>query len=288
MCGVGHTDDALKAFERLGFTLTPHSSIDSLGVGNVLVCMRPAGPGVANFIEFMAVERPESTNAALGNLLAGGPGIKAIFNGVADSHEARRLHTEAGFEMLDVWPVERSWALSTGEVLHLRFQVLLPVPGQVPVEFGGVRYYTLGHYLREEFSAHPNGAVRWHTVSIVEKPERFVDAVRTYERLYGTVSRRAADGVAEIRVRDVTVRVATPDALTRLYTGFGSVAYSLPSAVGFTVEVHDLTRLAQILEENDVPSNRTENSIVVGPPEACGNIIEFTQTQVPEEGSNGY
>jgi hypothetical protein len=288
MCGVERTEVARRAFERLGFTLTPHSSIDSLGVGNVLVCMRPKGPGVANFVEFMATERPESVNATLNKLLSGGPGIKAIFNGLTDADAARREHAEAGFDMLDAWPVRREWRLPPGEVLQLAFQVLLPVPGQVPVEFGGVRYYTLEHYLREEFSAHPNGAVRWHTVSIVEAPERFEDTVRTYERLYGSSSMRDADGVTRIRVRHVTIRIVTSEALARLYPGVDLGAFSPPAAVGFTVEVHGLNRLIQILEQNDVPSQRVGDSIVVGPADACGNIVEFTEAWGTEEELHEY
>jgi len=288
MCGVERTDAAHRAFERLGFTLTPHSSIDRLGVGNVLVCMQPKGPDVANFVEFMAIERPKAVNATLNELLSGAPGIKAIFNGLADADEARSEHIQAGFDMLDAWPVEREWRLPSGEVLQLCFQVLLPVPGQVPVEFGGVRYYTLEHYLREEFGAHPNGALRWHTVSIVEEPERFEDTVRTYERLYGSIPRRDVDGVAKIRVRHVTIRIVTSQALARLYPRVGLGAFSLPAAAGFTVEVRDLGRLIRILKEHDVPSHRVGDSIVVGPADACGNIVEFTEAWGTEEEADEY
>jgi hypothetical protein len=283
MCGVELTDAARLAFERLGFTLTPHSSIDGLGVGNVLVCMRPKGSGVANFIEFMAIERPAAVNATLNRLLSGGPGIKAIFNGLADVDEARREHTQAGFDMLDTWPVRREWRLPSGEILQLAFQVLLPVPGQVPVEFGGVRYHTLEHYLREEFSVHPNGALRWHTVSIVEEPGRFEDTVRTYERLYGSIPRRDADGVAKIRVRDATIRIVTPQALAHLCPDVGLEAFRFPAAIGFTVEVRSLGRLIRVLEENDVLSHRVGDSIVVGPADACGNIVEFMEAWGTEE-----
>jgi hypothetical protein len=278
MCGVESTDDARRSFERLGFSLTPDSNIESLGLANALVCLRPANPGVANFIEFMAIEDPEGANPTMRSLLAGRPGIKSIVNAVEDADEARRLHAEAGFEVLPVWPVERFWELPSGEALQLRFRVFLPKLGQAPFMFNGVQYLTLEHYLREEFLDHPNGAVRWRTVTAVADEGLFGETVRVYERLYGSAARHdgGGEGVAIVPARDVALRVVTTEALARLYPDVDLEAVEPPAAVGFTVVVEDLGRLNRTLDENSVSSNRVGDSIVVGPADACGNVVEFT------------
>ncbi|MGI8680696.1 MAG: VOC family protein, partial [Mycobacteriales bacterium] len=133
MCQVGDTEQAGAAFERLGFSTTPRSSIAAGGVANRLVILTPRGDGVANFIELMAIEDRERLEPSMADILAGVPGIKSLVNALESADAARLAHIASGFSMLDVWPKQRKWRLPSGEELLVAFRVVIPAPDQVPL-----------------------------------------------------------------------------------------------------------------------------------------------------------
>lgn len=273
MCKVADTEHARAAFERLGFSTTPRSSIGG-GVANRLVLLTPRGDGVANFIELMALEDPQCAEAQMLNVLSGPPGIKSLVNTLEDAALARESHVSAGFTMLDVWPKERTWHLPSGEELQFVFRVLLPVPGRVPLMFNGVEYLTLQHYLRPEFQLHPNGALRWVRVSAVINDDELEDTVAIYERLYGSSAERG-DGQATVAVRDTSLRLLTSDALSRAYGDVDLPGFRPPCYCAITVEVADVARAGAILAENGVRHIRHTESLVIDPTEACGTVLEL-------------
>ncbi len=277
MCQVADTEKAAAAFERLGFSTSPRSSIANGGVANRLVIMTPKGGGVANFIELMAVEDRNRLEPQMAKVLAGPQGIKSLVNTLADADAARSAHVAAGFAMLDVWSKERVWLLPSGEELLVAFRVLLPEPGQVPLMFNGVEYCTLHHYLRPEFRRHRNGARRWVSVSAVVDDEDFDQTVAIYERLYGTAAMRGP-GEATITVRDTSLRLLTPEAQALAFGQVDVSGFQPPTYCAITVEVADLPRAAAILTDTAVRHVRRPGSLVIDPAEACGIVLEFVPT----------
>ncbi|HKU97457.1 MAG TPA: VOC family protein, partial [Vineibacter sp.] len=51
---VRDLDGAAALFRRMGFTLSPISRIETMGISNHLVLMHPGTPGAGNYIELMA------------------------------------------------------------------------------------------------------------------------------------------------------------------------------------------------------------------------------------------
>jgi catechol 2,3-dioxygenase-like lactoylglutathione lyase family enzyme len=270
MCGVGDLDAAARAYERLGFRLTPPSRMEGIGVANRLVLLRPAGPGVANFVELMTIEQPATASDVMRQVLAGPPGVKSVVHAVASAERIREHHVDAGLEMLPVWPVERDWTLESGETLHLAFRVALPRPGRLPLMFNHVEYLTLQHYLRPELREHPNGAVRLSEVTAVGGEQE----VEAFERHYGRRAERV-DGAAVLTVRDVRLRIAGADALAADLDALGLEPPAPPAYLGFAVEVEDLGRAEALLARGGVRAARLERRVLVHPDDVCGSLLEL-------------
>lgn len=284
MCRVADTEAARDDFDRLGFATSPRSSIPDDGVCNRLVVLTPRGDGVANFLELMAVEDPDRLTPALGRMLAGGEGIKSLVNGLDDADTARQRHREIGLAMLPVWPRQRLWRLPSGEELMIRFRVLVPEPGQSPLTFNGVEYLTLEHYLRPEFQRHPNGALRWTGVTAVVDEQDLERRVGLFERLYGTEA-KVEDGASTIHVRDTHLRLVNPPTLARLYGEVDLSSFTPPAYCCITIEVADLDGAAALLSTNGVTHTRDERRILIGPAEACGNVLELITAPFSERRS---
>lgn len=284
MCKVSDTEEARHDFDRLGFATSPRSSIPDDGVCNRLVVLTPRGDGVANFLELMAVEDPDRLTPALGRMLAGGEGIKSLVNGLDDADRARERHHEVGLDMLPVWPRQRQWRLPSGKELMIQFRVLIPEFGQSPLTFNGVEYLTLEHYLRPEFQRHPNGALRWTGVTAVVDEQDLERCVELFERLYGTEA-EVDDGASTIHVRDTHLRLLSPRTLARLYGDVDLSNFTPPAYCCITIEVADLHVAAAILSTNGVAHAREERRILIGPAEACGNVLELTTAPFSERRS---
>lgn len=263
MIGVDDPHVTAERFRRLGFTVTPYSSLPSLGIGNILVCLRPRGSQVANFFEFMAVEKPGAVHPVMAAVLAGAPGIKTLVHSTDDVAAFRTGMIDLGLRMHDVWPIERSWALPSGEVLDFRFRVALPEPGSTPLMINACEYLTLQHYLREEFLVHPNGAQHFTHVLVDAPPERLPRTIAFFEQLYGTSAVPVGQGVTEVPARDVGIRVRAAD---------GSVE---PHYAGIVVAVTDPKRTAELLRANDIPHAEDDGALVVAAADAFGNEIRF-------------
>jgi catechol 2,3-dioxygenase-like lactoylglutathione lyase family enzyme len=270
MCGVDDLGAAAHAYERLGFRLTPFSRMEGIGVANRLVLLRPAGAGVANFVELMTIEEPAAASAVMREVLAGPPGVKSLVHAVPSAERIREHHLAAGLDMLPVWPVERDWTLDSGETLCLRFRVALPRPGPLPLMFNHVEYLTLEHYLRPELREHPNGAVRLSEVTALAG-DREVEA---FERLYGRRAERL-DGAAVLTVRDVRLRIAGVDALAADLDALGLEPPAPPAYLGFAVQVEDLGRAEALLACGGVRATRLERRLLVHPDDACGSLLEL-------------
>jgi len=274
MCQVTDTEQAQAVFERLGFATTPRSSIADGGVANRLVILTPKGPGVANFIELMAIEDRDRLEPAMAQVLSGSQGIKSLVNNLEDADTARAAQLAAGFAMLEVWPKQRIWQLPSGEELLVAFRVLLPEPGQVPLMFNGVQYRTLQHYLRPEFQQHPNGALRWVAVGAVIDDADFDSTVAIYERLYGSTAVRGA-GQAIVTVRDTSLTLMTPDVLAGAYGAVEVSGFDPPDYCSVSVAVANLPRAAALLADAGVRYVQLTDSLVVEPADACGMVLEF-------------
>lgn len=180
---VEHPDDAGAHFERLGFTVTPVSQIDSMGLCNRLVLFAPVAEGSANFIELMGITDLAKMPQGMSDLLQGPQGIRSLVMTTPDAHAARAELLANGYPLGEVHHITRDWVLPDQRLL-VEFDVLLPVPA--PFAFNVCRYFTLLHYIRPEWTSHGNGVSHLDAVYCVAIEPRIT--LRYYEDLFGVTA----------------------------------------------------------------------------------------------------
>jgi Glyoxalase-like domain len=215
-------------FEARGFTVTPLSSINTMGIENRLVLFNSGVAGTANFIELMGVQSGAQVQKSMQQLLSGPNGSRSI---VLVSHDAydcadhlRRMRFSPG----EVHNVKRQWLLPN-ETLDLEFDVLLPI--QADLTFNVCKYFTLEHYLRPSWTSHANGVSHLSAIfGVVEDAEKTALA---YARILGGQLEKAEAGHYTISNFAVCLHVFEANA----YEGFtgkktrkGIVGYELTSA----------------------------------------------------------
>ncbi|WP_170181858.1 VOC family protein [Phreatobacter stygius] len=153
---VHDLDAAARFFDALGFTLTPESRIDGMGIVNRLILFPETSGGSANFIELMSVSDPEKLPPAMARLLTGEEGIKSMVLSFADAARAHARLNALGCGFAPPVHVRREWKVSASESVWPEFDVLLPVDDVVT--FNGCRYHNVELYRRPAWTDHRNGA----------------------------------------------------------------------------------------------------------------------------------
>lgn len=269
---VSDLDAAGTAFERLGFRLTPVSHITTMGIANRLVLMRPRTPGAANFIELMGVADASRLPPPMREVLSGSQGIKSMVMMTADAQAAHRMLAGAGYPFVPPSHVRREWAIPGEGSVWLEFDVLLPVPA--PLTFNVCQYHNVDLYVREDWLAHPNTARS--LVAAIGVAADAKTAVAYFERLFGMAAVCGEDGGYVVSPGRTELVVYGAEAFEARFGVSAPRAGSGVAYAGMRIAVGDLGRVAAILAGNGVPVSGA-SGIVVGPREACGNVIEFVK-----------
>lgn len=153
---VRDLDEAARFFDGLGFTLTPESRIEAMGIVNRLILFADAEDGSANYIELMSVFDADRLPPPMAALLSGDEGIKSMVLSLGDIEKARDHFVALGCPFGPPIHVRREWKLSATESVWPEFDVLLPVADVVT--FNGCRYHNVELYRRPAFTSHRNGA----------------------------------------------------------------------------------------------------------------------------------
>src|SRR5688572_10710612 len=104
---VRDLDAAASLFRRMGFTLSPISRIESMGISNHLVLMTPLTAGCGNYIELMASHNRSALPPPMVKTLSGGEGIKSMVLAGADIGRAQSAIAAAGFAVAAPFHVRR-------------------------------------------------------------------------------------------------------------------------------------------------------------------------------------
>jgi hypothetical protein len=153
---VRDLDEAARFFDRLGFTLTPESRIETMGIVNRLILFPDASDGSANFIELMSVFDEARLPPAMATLLSGDEGVKSMVLSLGDVEMARAHFVALGCPFGPPMHVRREWRLSATESVWPEFDVLMPVYDVVT--FNGCRYHNVDLYRLPTWTTHRNGA----------------------------------------------------------------------------------------------------------------------------------
>jgi hypothetical protein len=263
-----------EEYERLGFTVTPLSIIESIGVGNRMVLLRPLTANTANFIECMGIVDRARVPPTMADLLGGSEGMRSM---VLSGPDARASHAQLkrdGFEFLPPLDLEREWTLPSGEILRPAFLVTLPAPA--PLRFNFCQYRNLQPYLRAEWLAHENGAQ--HLSSVLAIADNAEAAVKPFEVVFARQARNR-DGIFSVGPGKVQLRVGNQAALRSFIPDEWLGETRGVRYLGFEVMVASLAALRALFVRRGINFVERSHALVIAPQEACGNVLRFTESE---------
>lgn len=268
---VRDLDAAASAFRRMGFTLSPLSRIEAMGISNHLVLMRQGIPGFANYIELMAAHDRARLPPPMVKVLSGSEGIKSMVLGTEDAVAAQQVMLKHGFAAAPPVHVKREWQIAPGQSVFPEFDVLLPV--DAPLAFNACRYFNVELYLRPEWLEHANGAQRIRAVFAVAAD---VGAIaRLYGDLFEAPTRQTADAASTAPGR-VDLEVMSAEAVEDRF-GLAVAAPRDAAYLGYLVEVASLDVLRSCLAAGKVACRDQGDTICVDPADGFGNLIAFRE-----------
>ena len=261
-----------EKYERLGFTVTPLSVIESLGVGNRMVLLEPLTANTANFVECMGIVDRARVPATMAQLLEGSEGIRSMVLSAPDARASYAQLKRDGFEFLPPLDLEREWSLPSGEILRPAFLVTLPAPA--PLRFNFCQYRNLHCYLRTEWLAHENGAQ--HLSGVLAIADDAEAAARPFEKVFAAAARRQ-DGIFSVGPGQVQLRVGDQAALRALIPDEWLGEAHGVRYLGFEVKVSSLVALRALFVHRGINFIERGQALVVAPQEACGSVIRFIE-----------
>ncbi len=252
-----------RAYERLGFTLTPLSR----HAGRLDADGRPTAGGTGNrcamlprgYLELLGILDPRADTRGLPELLARHAGLHIVaFVSDQPDADARRLAADGFTSSFAV--LERDVALG-GRTQVARFtQVRVPDAQMPEARIFGLRHETRDLVWLPGFLDHPNGALALDgvTVAVADLPA----AAARYARFIGAAP--DIDGVtARFAMPAGTLTLATPEAAARCAPGLA--LHPAGQALAFTITVRDLDHTARLLRGNAVAFAMHDDDLVVDP-----------------------
>lgn len=266
---VADPAEAAGLFARMGFTLSPVSRIDAMGITNYLVLMQPGHRGSANFVELMGSHDRASLPPPMARTLSGAQGIKSIVLHAPSAVAAHRALVELGFEAAPPTHVRREWVIAPGQSVFPEFDVILPV--DAPLVFNACQYHDVDLYLRPEWLSHPNGAIRLSCVFAAADDPAAVAA--PLARLFDCPVREQG-GSLLLTPGTVDLAIMTPDQAAGRFRvpAAGGTRY-----LGYAIDVVDLGQLAACLQRGNVEYRATGEGAQVSPETGLGNVILFRE-----------
>lgn len=269
-------DTASKAFERLGFPLTPYSvhgdrdketgALRPTGSANRLA-MLPLG-----YLEILiAVEGVDSyVTEHLKASLARHAGVHLVAFTVADGEAEGRRLAQDGFDILPTVNLRRTIEAADGSEAEVAFTVIRPRLGSIPEgRLQTLTHLTPEHMWQERYIARDNGIE-----AIDEVVFAVEDEAESAERMARYTQRDPVrDGELVIPLDRGRLRIVSQEAAARMLGGSVADAPAV-AAVSFK---GDVKRVRALLGENGMtPSLSTPDRIVIDRQDACGTHIVVT------------
>ena len=268
---VRDLDAAAATFRRMGFTLSPLSRIEAMGISNHLVLMRQGIPGFANYIELMSAHDRARLPPPMAKVLSGPEGIKSMVLGTEDAVAAQQAMVKHGFAAAPPVHVKREWKIAPGQSVFPEFDVLMPV--EAPLAFNACRYFNVDLYLRPEWRVHANGAQRMTTVfAVADEPAA---VARRYGDLFDASTRQSGEAVCTTPGQ-VDLAVMSSETAKRRF-GLTVATAAGAGYLGYLVEVVSLDVLRSCLSDGKVPCRDLGGTICVDPADGFGNLIVFRE-----------
>lgn len=267
---VPDLDAAGALFERMGFYLTPLSHIEAMGIANRMILMTPNSPDQANFIELMSPYDRTRLPGVMQSVLSGDAGTRSMVLVAPEIEAFHALMLAQGFDSAPPTHAKREWKIPGEDSVFPEFDVIFPV--EMALRFNACKYYNLHLYLREDWTRHPNSALRITRIfAVAEDPGAF----EVFSRLFGYDGQDSADGARVYPSGDIALEVIRPETIA------GRFGISADRAgaqyFGYEIEVASLEALRSSLRRGDVPFHEHAGKVCIDPETGLGNLIAFSQ-----------
>jgi Glyoxalase-like domain len=270
MVAVADEDKTAQIFAAMGFAITPTGRLP--GMANRLICFAGNGSGVPNFVEFMATKDEAKAPPAMAAALKGPDRPVLMVAATQNAMATRKSLAETGLNVSPVIESGRNWTLPTGEVIDLAFSILLPEVGQAPLYWIGVEHKTPQHYLRSDFTAHPNGATALSTIiAIAGDPQA---TAQHYADVWGAQIIVSGPDLVRVEPGEVRLEIHTPQSFAASCAGL-SLRTNDVHIAGFAVRVDDLEKTRVMLKENGFTPEKMGEKLVLDPARAAGCVVIF-------------
>jgi catechol 2,3-dioxygenase-like lactoylglutathione lyase family enzyme len=260
---VRDLDKAQRAWQRMGFTLTPRG-FHTLGSQNHCLMFGP------DYVELLAVPRPHPAMQYFTDFLAMGEGLGAIAlatndaGGLYASLAADGIAAEAPLDFSR--PVE-----GRGDA---RFRIVQLPPDASP----GCRLFACQHFTRElvwrpEYQRHANGATQIAALAVVaEDPDA---AAKSYAKLLLARPQAIEEGLL-VQTGSAPIALASRWKLGHRLHGVGLPLRPRPLVAALFVRVADRARAAGVLRRNGLePVALADGSFAVSAQDAHGVAVVF-------------
>jgi hypothetical protein len=287
MAGLDHLVHCVASFDafrttmaQVGFTLTPPAE-HPFGTGNFLVQLD------GFFLEFLYVPNPHLIKPAADGEFSfghfnstfmqdGQQGVSMLVFESADARAERERYAVAGLTTYAPFDFSRTATMPGGEQVTVGFSLSFVTHPDMPrAVFFCCQQHAPEYFWRPEYQRHPNTAVSIGEVALVARePLRYADFLRQVSNGEVTQSDTAA------------VKIVTPRGALAVYDPAGfEEAYSFeapsleqgPVFGGYRIEVANREVALNHLETAGVSWRRTASGHSIGPDDAAGAVIAFSE-----------
>jgi hypothetical protein len=259
-------------FERMGFYLSPVSHIESMGIANRMILMQPKSAGQANFIELMSPYDRGMLPMVMQKVLSGDAGLRSMVLVAPEIEAFHGLMLEQGFASAPPAHAKREWKIPGEASVFPEFDVIFPV--EMALRFNACKYYNLHLYLREDWTCHPNSALRLtKVIAVAEKPADF----EVFSRLFGHEGQNGENGSCVYPSGEIVLEILRPQTVE---DRFGLAPPRTEAGyLGYEIEVRSIEQLRGALKNGDVPFHERGNTVCVEPDVGLGCLIVFSEAE---------
>jgi len=267
LIGVRDLEAARRAWQTLGFTVTPRGRHIGWGTANYCLMFE------RGYVELLGILDPAQFTNDLHKFLAEREGLLGLAFASADAGATSKALAAAGLHPDGPKSLKRLLELPEGDRLPAFRLVYLPAAELPDLRAFFCQHLTPELVRRPEWLAHANGARRLVALTVAtDRPSALAPA---YERIFGSAAvGRHGDGLT-IDTGSGEVRFVTPAALASRYRGIAVPSHKRPWMVVQTVGVTDLAQAGEVLRRNGQRPVAGDGRLLIGPEAATGCVLEF-------------
>jgi hypothetical protein len=274
---VRDLDVSRRAYERLGFTLTPKAR-HPFGTVNSLVQLH------GGFLELLAVadrslikpagEGEFSFAAFNERFLALREGMSMLVFASDDARRDQREFAASGLKTYAPFDFSRQAVLPDGSAVTVGFSLAFVTEARMPeAAFFVSQQHAPQYFWKPEYQRHRNRAVAVEEVVMVAREPTAFAAFFAKLQPAGAIERHGT-GIAVATARG-KVALLDPAAFAARFREGGSPLAETPYFAACRLRVDDLAATEALLRANGVAVHRHGSAIQLGPAETFGVILEF-------------